>query len=119
MQLPQYQKKNRSVLKICREPGCGKQYVGHPISKYCEYHRVLGNRTRKVQVYEKVNVKNFVFDHNFTEVANIQRVCDVPGCGKEYAIKVLPKQHVYPRYCEEHRNDFKRQRFVERKEIKG
>jgi hypothetical protein len=111
MQLPKYKKKKREKLKICQEPGCGKEFIGHPIAKYCPDHRNISNRTRKVKIYESVDVKNFVFSHNFTDVTEIERACSLPGCNRRYILKIYPKQKIYPKFCEEHRNDFKRKLF--------
>ena len=36
MQLPKYKKKKRIKLKVCQEPGCGREFWGHPIAK--EHH---------------------------------------------------------------------------------
>ncbi len=112
MQLPKYKKKKREKLKICQEPGCGREFIGHPIAKYCELHRDLSNRTRKVKTYDPVDKNNFIFDHNFTDVTNIVRLCAVPGCSRQYSIKVFPKQKIYSKFCEKHRNDFKREIFL-------
>ncbi len=112
MQLPKYKKKKREKLKICQEPGCGLEFIGHPIAKYCEKHRDISNRARKVKICEAVDVKNFVFEHSFTDVTKIERLCSLPGCLRRYALKIYPKQKVYPKFCEIHRNDFKRENFV-------
>ena len=109
MQLPRYKKKKRVKLKICQEPGCGKEFLGHPIAKYCELHRNIANRTRKIKEYEAVDLKNFVFKHNFTEVTDVELTCHLDGCDSKYTVKIFPKQYVYPKFCETHRNDYKRE----------
>ena len=38
--------------------------------------------------------------------------CCLEGCDEKFTIKVFPKQTVYPRFCMEHRNDFKRENFL-------
>lgn len=112
MQLPKYKKKRREKLKICQEPGCGKEFWGHPIAKYCELHRDIRFRQRRKRVYESVDVRNQVFNHKFHEVTDVEFACQVPGCNRRYIIHVFPKQYVYPKYCEEHRNEFKRESFI-------
>ena len=47
MQLPKYKKKKRIKLKICQEPGCGREFWGHPIAKYCELHRDIKQRQKQ------------------------------------------------------------------------
>ena len=81
MQLPKYKKKKRIKLKVCQEPGCGREFWGHPIAKYCELHRDI-------------------------------KKCCLEGCNELFTIRVFPKQYIYPRFCEEHRNDFKRANYL-------
>ena len=112
MQLPKYKKKKRIKLKICQEPGCGKEFWGHPIAKYCELHRDIKLRAKHKKEFESVDVKNMVFKHNYTEVIDLEFRCSLIGCDKIYTVKVFPKQFVYPRFCLEHRNDFRRANFI-------
>lgn len=112
MQLPQYKKKKRLKHKFCLEPGCGKEFIGHPIAKYCEFHRDIANRVRKVKIYEAVDVKNTIFRHQFTEVTNMEFTCSLPECGRKYSVKIFPKHYVYPKYCTAHRNEYKRGAFL-------
>jgi hypothetical protein len=111
MQLPKYQKKKREKLKTCQEPGCGAEFIGHPIAKYCELHRNIKDRTPVLRQYDPVDKDNFVFEHGFTQVTEIERICAHEDCGKSYRIQIFPKQKVYPKYCEEHRNNFKRKNY--------
>jgi hypothetical protein len=112
MQLPKYKKKKRIKLKICQEPGCGREFWGHPIAKYCELHRDIKQRAKHKKEFESVDVKNMVFKHNYTEVLDLEFCCCLDGCESRYIVKVFPKQFVYPRYCLEHRNDFRRANFI-------
>ncbi len=112
MQLPKYKKKKRIKLKVCQEPGCGREFWGHPIAKYCELHRDIKQRAKHKKEFERVEVKNMVFTHNYTEVIDLEFRCCLPGCESRYYVKVFPKQFVYPRYCMEHRNDFRRANFI-------
>ena len=54
MQLPRYKRKKRIKLKICQEPGCGKQFWGHPIAKYCPEHRDIKNRQKPKKDYDSI-----------------------------------------------------------------
>ena len=112
MQLPKYKKKKRIKLKVCQEPGCAREFWGHPIAKYCELHRDIKQRAKHKKEFESVDVKNMVFKHNYTEVLDLDFLCCLQGCSQKYVIKVFPKQFVYPRYCIEHRNDFRRSNFI-------
>ncbi|MFP4520811.1 MAG: hypothetical protein ACLFQK_01570 [Fibrobacterota bacterium] len=116
MQLPKYKKKKRTVLKTCAEPGCGREFIGHPISKYCEKHRDIRNRQRKKKVFESIDENNMVFEHDFHETIETEFVCRLKGCDNKYKVKLMPRQHIYPKYCEEHRNSFKRSHFLESRE---
>ena len=109
MQLPSYKKKERKKLKICLE--CGKEFWGHPIAKYCEFHRDIKNRKRRKKVYEAVDIRNQVFQHDFHEPKDIEFNCQLPGCIDKFMVKVFPKQYVYPKFCDKHRSQFKREEF--------
>jgi hypothetical protein len=119
MQLPKYNKKiqdrKRKRIKICQEPGCGKEYVGHVISKYCELHSNIKNRKRKRRIFEDVGIKNQVYKHKFSEVTNIVFTCQLKGCNRPFSVKVYPKQYIYSKFCEEHRSEYKRINFMRSK----
>lgn len=112
MQLPKYKKKKRIKLKICQEPGCGREFWGHPIAKYCELHRDIKLRQKQKKNVESIEAKNIIFRHNYTEAMDLTFKCCLEGCNELFTIKVFPKQTVYPRFCMEHRNDFKRENFI-------
>jgi hypothetical protein len=112
MQLPINARKQKQKVKICQEPGCGLEFLGLSMSKYCEVHRNSQKRKRIKKVYENVAIKNQSFDHNFNEVTNVEFTCQISGCNRKYIVKVFPKQSVYPKYCEDHRNEFKRNNFI-------
>ena len=112
MQLPKYKKKKRIKLKICQEPGCGREFWGHPIAKYCELHRDIKLRQKQKKNVESIESKNIIFRHNYTEAMDLTFKCCLEGCDELFTIKVYPKQTVYPRFCLEHRNDFKRENFI-------
>ena len=112
MQLPKYKKKKRIKLKVCQYPGCGKEFWGHPIAKYCEQHRDIKQRQVKKKDQEPVELRNMVFKHNYNEVLERKFQCCLEGCANDFEIKIFPKQYVYPRFCLEHRNDFKRKNFI-------
>ena len=108
MQLPKYKKKNVVKLKVCREPGCGKEFWGHPIAKYCDLHRDIRKRTRIRKSPIDPDVENHVFNHSFSEVMDIEFKCPVKGCGKLFVVRVFPKQFIYPKFCDDHRTLYKR-----------
>ena len=85
MQLPKYKKKKRIKLKVCQEPGCGREFWGHPIAKYCELHRDIKQRQKQKKDVENIESKNIIFRHNYTEAMDLD-------------LQVLPRrlqQHVH------------------------
>lgn len=112
MQLPKYKKKKRIKLKVCQEPGCGREFWGHPIAKYCELHRDIKQRQKQKKEFDSIESKNMLFRHAYTDVVEITFQCCLGDCKNPFAIKVFPKQFLYPRFCLEHRNDFKRANFI-------
>lgn len=113
MQLPKYKKKKRIKLKICQY--CGKEFWGHPIAKYCELHRDVKQREKTKKTPEPGDSNNRTYNHDFLEVGEETWECELDGCGKTYTVKIFPKQFVYPRFCDEHRNEFKRRNWIRAK----
>lgn len=113
MQLPKYKKKKRIKLKICQY--CGKEFWGHPIAKYCELHRDVKQREKTKKSPEPGDSNNRTYNHDHIEVVEESWICELDGCGKSYIVKIFPKQFVYPRFCEEHRNEFRRRNWVRAK----
>ena len=103
--------------KICAEPGCGKEFIGHPIRKYCDEHKDIKNRAGYKRKIIKYDTGTFILQPKFWDKKKIywakkrfKRPCDL--CGKKYTLEVYPKQVMYPKYCEEHRNKFKRKNYL-------
>lgn len=115
MQLPKYKKKKRIKLKICQY--CGKEFWGHPIAKYCELHRDVKQREKTKKSPEPGDSNNRTYNHEHIEVQEETWTCELEGCGKTYVVKIFPKQFVYPRFCEEHRNEFKRRNWTRAKQL--
>lgn len=120
MQLPKQVKKEKNrKLKLCHEPGCGKEFWSStPTAKYCDIHRDIRFRVRKKRVFEDVTVRNQIFIHNFSHVTAIEFTCQLRGCTQNYTVQVFPRQTTYPKYCDEHRNEFKRELFLRKKKGK-
>lgn len=111
MQLPKYRKKKRIKLKVCVETGCGKEFWGHPIAKYCETHRDIKARVKVKKEEVLAEDKNITFKHNYTDAVQLRFICCLEGCQNQYLISIHPKQYIYPRFCFEHRNDYRREHF--------
>jgi len=104
------EKKNE---KECQFPECKEIYFGTGHSKYCEEHRkseyrkvidLEKNKEEKEQ--RKLNDSNQTIKHSFATSKLIKVLCQT--CGKEFEVLVRPNVYVYPKYCELHRNEWKR-----------
>lgn len=104
-------KRKKQVVKICRYPKCGIEYVGHPITKFCEFHRDIKNRAKKV-VIQKRKKENRIIKYNYKNLKIKTFRCGLRGCKNEYKIELIPNQFIYPKYCSEHTNKFKRELFL-------
>jgi hypothetical protein len=60
-----------------------------------------------------VNIKNQTIQHPYTEVTITVMPCHLEGCNNQFEVKLYPRQFVYPKYCGEHRNEFKRIRHLQ------
>lgn len=40
--------------------------------------------------------------------------CALEGCGCQFEVKIYPRQYVYPKYCPDHRNEYKRIRHLQK-----
>jgi len=113
MQLPRYKKKKKKLkLKVCQEPGCGKEYFGHVISKYCDEHRDIAKRVRRRKKGLEFEGINREFRHGYKETTIAEFTCTLEGCNDKYEVILFPKQFVYPAFCVEHRSHFKRELFA-------
>ena len=114
MQLPKFRKDRHKCnkSKICHEPGCGKEFIGHAISKYCEIHCLPRNRNRKRIIKFDTDADNQIIKYNGIEPLNMILKCALSGCRNEFKIVVLPKQDEYPKYCCEHRQGHRRRIFL-------
>lgn len=112
MQLPKTPRGQKFKEKICQYPGCGKKFHGIHISKYCVEHRKDRYRIRKRTKPEDVNLKNQTISHKYTTVVEQTMNCALEQCENQFTIKIYPRLYVYPKFCEEHRNEYKRERHL-------
>lgn len=116
MKMPTYKKQKRVKFKYCLEPGCGVGFWGHPIAKYCEAHRDIKNRVKPEKEVVLVEDLNLVLDVSSEEPETRTLVCCLDGCNSPYSIYITPRQTIYPKFCEEHRNEFKRNLFIKQRD---
>jgi hypothetical protein len=112
MQLPKSCRRQKLREKKCLYPDCGKVFFGIHVSKYCPEHRQDGYRIRKKTKPEDVTVKNRTIEHSYTEVVTMTMNCSLEGCNKKYEVKIFPRQNIYPKYCPDHRNEYRRTRLL-------
>jgi len=113
MEIPKYSKIKNYVkkLKFCKYPDCEKEFFAKsPIQKYCSFHQEIKNRKRKRKY--SLDRTNKHFYHDFHYATEIEFTCELPGCGNTFKTLILPKQYIVPRFCEYHRNEEKRKRFL-------
>lgn len=112
IQLAKAKKKKQIQLK-CEYQDCTNGFVGYPNAKYCKDHK---NPKSRITTKEKIQseICFFEFEHNFENQTIIERSCDLKGCTVVYKLNIYPTQKIYPKFCDEHRNEFKRKYFIER-----
>lgn len=112
MQIPKTRRSQKKREKRCLYPDCGKIFFGIHIAKYCEEHREDRYRIRKRATPEDVNKKNQTIKHEFTEVITQIMQCGLEECNVDFDVKIFPRQYIYPKYCPEHRNEYRRIRHL-------
>lgn len=102
-------KHEKLILKKCAHEGCEKNfYTKKPAEKYCEEHK---KRTYYKGKTEDPN--NNTIEHEYKFPTNTKLVCEL--CGKPFEFLIIPTVKKIPKYCEEHRNEYKRQLYLKNK----
>jgi hypothetical protein len=118
--MPQWaDKKNRIKFKNKLCVICGKEFFGHAVRKYCDFHLSEKNadrvklrneyRLRILGRHENANQEN---TFNNKEVLKVRISCGLEKCGKIFETLIFPKQAVIPKFCEDHRSEFRRKNFL-------
>ena len=114
MLVPKNKRRQKLVEKKCEYPNCGVTFYGINIAKYCPEHRKEKYRIRKRQPTTSPDEHNEILKHSYCESMTVVKTCALEGCDHRFPVKVLPRVYVYPKYCPEHRNEYKRLRHYER-----
>lgn len=61
---------------------------------------------------ERVTRNNQIILHNYRKSVDKTCDCQLLGCRADFAITLIPNQVLYPKYCTEHRSEFRRQNFL-------
>lgn len=116
-----YKGKRSEKLKsmVCTFPGCGNGYYGTGNSCYCHEHRAP--KYRKIIDADKHLLRkkedslknpNQIIEHKFSEPQIVVKKCELEGCNNLFEIRMLHNTKIYPKYCECHRNEHKRNMFL-------
>lgn len=100
---PKYKKKKARVMQ-CTYPGCSNTFKAFPHARFCEYHKDPDTREKPVARVEENTM--FTFKNDIKEKMSIERACDC--CGKPYRVDIYPGRTEYPRFCEDHRSEYRR-----------
>lgn len=97
--------------RTCQFRGCEETFMGHESHKYCHEHRKPEYKQDKYYYISTPEDTNMVYDHKLIIATRMKFNCAC--CNEEYEVVILPRIKVYPRYCLEHRNEFKRKLYEE------
>ena len=114
MLVPKNKRRQKLVEKKCGYPDCGVTFYGIPIAKYCPKHREEKYRIRKRKPATSPEEQNDILKHSYCESITVVKTCALEECDHTFPVKVLPRVYIYPKYCPEHRNEYKRLRHLER-----
>lgn len=120
----------KRAKRVCQFEGCKKEYdavvSGHNPSKYCNEHRkskyrAIIDKDKPKVVKVKSDVKdsnvNQIIKHTYKQPIVVIGECQLEGCHSQFEILIVPNTYTYPRFCCEHRNEFKRERFLHGKTV--
>ena len=100
--------------KTCDFPGCDVIFIGRGKAKYCDEHRKSKYRKELYKRNDNTGDGIVIIDHKECYAKKISLTCELNGCDHEYDVVLIPRLFEYPSFCEEHRNEFKRQMFIEK-----
>ena len=63
---------------------------------------------------ERVTLHNQILVHNFKHAVERSCECQLIGCVQAFPITLVPNQALYPKYCQDHRTEFRRKEFLRR-----
>jgi hypothetical protein len=107
-------KPQKMKLKTCVFPGCDVEFIGRGKAKYCEEHRKAKYRKELYKKNDNTGGGIIVIEHDEVYAKPIIRKCNLVGCPNDYEIVLIPRLYEYSNYCEDHRNEFKREMFLKR-----
>jgi hypothetical protein len=105
--------------KICKFPGCSVKFRGIGPAKYCTEHQKAKHRKqinkvlleKRAENEEPIEDANQKIKHDFITTQTLVQTCKLKGCENTFEIKIFPGTFTYPKYCPDHRNQYKRKLF--------
>jgi len=99
---------------------CGIIFYGTARSLYCPMHRHRKFRKfidKPKDKKEDIGVENQIINHKLLDEQKVILKCSLEGCEEEFKVTLIPKQNIYPKYCEKHRNAYQRERFIQQNQM--
>ncbi len=86
----------------------GKVFMGTGFSKWCHEHRKKCYRKEINASKEKpkVEITNKEIIYNIENPEYVNFICEL--CNTSFLIKVYPGKGIYPKFCEDHRSEYRR-----------
>lgn len=114
-----HKRRAKQRIGYCEYPGCGAEYITtHNGTKYCDAHRTQADRPlvwKEQQARARAERDaNLHIAKPGNEARRVVAKCGLAGCSRTYAYTVLPRLHVYPKYCPEHRTEYRRMLYAKR-----
>lgn len=106
----------RLKKKNCAFPGCNVEFIGRGKAKYCEEHRKAKYRKELYKKNDNDGEAIVIIEHDEIFTKKVIRECGLRGCTNEYTITLIPNLYEYPNYCEQHRNQYQRELFLDKQE---
>jgi hypothetical protein len=98
--------------KNCAFPKCNVEFIGRGKAKYCDEHRKAKYRKELYKKNDNDGEAITTIVHDECYAKTIERECGLDGCEETFKITLIPRLGEYPNFCPDHRNPYKRSRFV-------
>jgi hypothetical protein len=122
--------RKKMAWRECAYASCSNTFYGSQFQKYCndsrckEMREAAKPRVRKKDkdADNRVIPKIVLFRAISMKKGTLWLKCqarDASGkrCGKRFSVNLNARQSVYPKFCEDHRNAYKRKRYMLSREI--
>ena len=97
MPIPRDKRKKKKFLKVCKEPGCEREFIGYGVTKYCDRHKDPKTRAKRDRAVSDHSHNAFI-RHGFVDDVVVEISCRI--CRKPFRVRLSPKQFIYPAQCE-------------------